>query len=163
MRVETAEDSPCEVEQVGKLVFGKWTSHLLWALAHDGPMSFNQCCASAPRATPKVITARLRQLERDGLIARRRFREAPPRTEYQITPLARSLIPVFRELVHWWQQNLAEVSQARTRYDAGTNTPHPVLAADSQILQALWTSTPARSSLNPDNADRPKTRRPATQ
>jgi DNA-binding HxlR family transcriptional regulator len=118
MRVETADDSPCEVEPVGKLVFGKWTSHLLWAVAHDGPMSFSALRASAPRATPKVITARLRQLERDGLIARRRFREAPPRTEYQITPLGRSLIPVFRELVYWSELNFAQVSQARARYDA---------------------------------------------
>jgi DNA-binding HxlR family transcriptional regulator len=121
MRVDTADESPCEVEPVGQLVFGKWTSHLLWALAHDGPMSFGELRASASLATPKVITARLRQLERDGLIARRRFREAPPRTEYQITPLGRSLIPVFRELVFWSDRNFTQVTQARTRYDASSS------------------------------------------
>ena len=117
MRVDTADDSPCEVEPIGKLVFGKWTSHLLWALAHAGPMRFGELCAAAPGATPKVITARLRQLERDGLIVRTRFNEAPPRTEYRITDLGRSLIPAFRTLANWSKQHFPEVAEARTRYD----------------------------------------------
>lgn len=117
MRVDTADDSPCEVEPVGKLVFGKWASHLLWSLAHAGPMRFGELCATAPGATPKVITARLRQLERDGLIVRTRFKEAPPRTEYRITDLGRSLIPAFRTLTNWSKRHSSEVAQARTRYD----------------------------------------------
>jgi hypothetical protein len=50
MRVDTADDSPCQVEPVGKLVFGKWASHLLWALAHHARRSANRDHEDADRA-----------------------------------------------------------------------------------------------------------------
>lgn len=117
MRVDGNDESPCAIEPVGELVFGKWTSHLLWALQHRGPMRFGDLIAQAPGATAKVVTARLRQLERDGLVSRRCFDEFPPRTEYRITELGRSLIPAFRQLADWSQTRMAEVIEARSRFD----------------------------------------------
>jgi DNA-binding HxlR family transcriptional regulator len=66
--------------------------------------------------TPKVLTQRLRQLERDGLLVRRYFAEVPPRVEYEITDLGRSLAPVFAALGEWSQEHLPEVDKARAAY-----------------------------------------------
>ena len=67
--------------------------------------------------TPKVMTQRLRQLERDGLVVRTYHPEVPPRVEYEISELGRSLAPLFATLAEW-SVNLDKVEQARLDYDA---------------------------------------------
>ncbi len=64
-----------------------------------------------------MLTQRLRQLERDGLVSRTMHAEIPPRVEYEITDLGRSLAPVFASLVTWSDGHLADVAQARRDYD----------------------------------------------
>ena len=86
---------PCPFEPVVDLVFGRWTSHVLWALVHNGRLRFTDLRAQLPAITPKVLTERLRRLERDGFVKRTYHREMPPRVEYEITPLAQTLIPAF--------------------------------------------------------------------
>ncbi|MCO5969585.1 winged helix-turn-helix transcriptional regulator [Actinoallomurus soli] len=71
--------------------------------------------------TPKVLTQRLRQLERDGLVARTYHPEVPPRVEYEITDLGRSLVPLFVTLAEW-SVNLDKVEQARRDYDTKHQT-----------------------------------------
>jgi DNA-binding HxlR family transcriptional regulator len=66
--------------------------------------------------TPKVLTQRLRQLERDGLVTRTYHAEVPPRVEYEISPLGRSLAPLFHSLTEW-SPNLAKVEAARKTFD----------------------------------------------
>jgi DNA-binding HxlR family transcriptional regulator len=112
---------PCPIEPVVDLVFGRWTSHVLWTLAHKGRMRFNELHAQIPAVTPKVLTERLRQLERDGFVERTYHREIPPRVEYEMTPLADTLTPLFRKLAKWSDQHLDEVEQARARYDGERN------------------------------------------
>ncbi|MEV6321317.1 helix-turn-helix domain-containing protein [Nocardia sp. NPDC051787] len=62
---------------------------------------------------------RLRQLERDGLVSRTYHAEVPPRVEYEATPLAKTLTPVFSSIVQWSSEHLGEVLVARAAYDAG--------------------------------------------
>lgn len=64
------------------------------------------------------MTQRLRQLERDGLIVRTYHAEIPPRVEYEITDLGRSLAPLFASLADWASTNLDLVERARHDYDA---------------------------------------------
>ena len=61
-----------------------------------------------------MLTERLRQLERDGLVARTYHREIPPRVEYEITELGRTLVPVFRKLAKWSDDHL---DAAQRRYE----------------------------------------------
>lgn len=65
-----------------------------------------------------MLTQRLRQLERDGLVKRTYHPEVPPRVEYEITDLGRSLAPVFASLVTWSGDNLSKVEHARQNYDS---------------------------------------------
>ncbi|WP_245646693.1 winged helix-turn-helix transcriptional regulator [Microtetraspora niveoalba] len=67
--------------------------------------------------TPKVLTQRLRQLERDGLIVRTYHPEVPPRVEYEISELGRSLASLFAHLAEWAAANLDQVDRARRDYD----------------------------------------------
>ncbi len=68
--------------------------------------------------TPKVLTQRLRQLERDGLITRTYYPEVPPRVEYEISELGRSLGPLFAHIAEWSAASLGQVEAARRTYDA---------------------------------------------
>jgi DNA-binding HxlR family transcriptional regulator len=117
-----ASTDPCPIAPVVDLLFGRWTSHILWALGHEGSLRFTQLQAKIPAITPKVLTERLRQLERDGLVARTYHREIPPRVEYEITPLGRTLIPVFRRIAKWSDEHLADVHAAQHRYDVASRS-----------------------------------------
>ncbi len=108
---------PCPIAPVVELVFGRWTSHVLWPLAHHGRMGFGELREHIPAVTPKVLTQRLRQLERDGFISRSYHAEMPPRVEYECTPLAISLRPIFTRIVAWSDTHLDDVRKARDRFD----------------------------------------------
>ena len=108
----------CPFEPVVDLMFGRWTSRVLWTLAIKGRLRFSQLHTQLPVVNPRVLTERLRTLERDGFLRRSYYREIPPRVEYEITPLAETLIPAFRLLADWSAAHLDEVHAARRRYDA---------------------------------------------
>ncbi len=80
------------------MIFSRWTAPILWSLHHDGPLRFSEIRERLGPVTPKVLTQRLRQLERDGMITREQFPEVPPRVEYTITELGLSLGPAFQAL-----------------------------------------------------------------
>jgi len=114
----------CPISPVIDIVFSRWTTPILWQLHSHGRQRFNDLKELAGGITAKVLTQRLRQLERDGLVARFYFGEVPPRVEYEITPLGASLAPVFASLVTWSTANLDQVGAARTAYDdAGKPLP----------------------------------------
>jgi DNA-binding HxlR family transcriptional regulator len=69
-----------------------------------------------------MLTAQLRALEKDGLIKRTIFAEVPPRVEYEITPNARRLRPIFVEIVKWAEDNEKGVT-ALSEEQSGTGVP----------------------------------------
>ncbi|MGW7361890.1 winged helix-turn-helix transcriptional regulator [Streptomyces sp. NPDC054841] len=107
----------CPINPVVELVFSRWTTPILWALEHHGRSRFNELQRLLPTITPKVLTQRLRQLERDGLITRTYHAEIPPRVEYAISELGRTLVPVFDTIAGWSDAHLSQVTAARRAYD----------------------------------------------
>jgi DNA-binding HxlR family transcriptional regulator len=103
----------CPVTPVIEVILGRWTVPILWLLNQHGRQRFGEIQQALPGVTPKVLTQRLRQLETDGLVTRQYYAEMPPRVEYEATPLARSLGPVFQALETWSQDHLAELLRAR--------------------------------------------------
>ncbi|WP_254493438.1 winged helix-turn-helix transcriptional regulator, partial [Salmonella enterica] len=69
----------------------KWTVLIIETL-EEGPRRFNEIRLAVGGITPKVLTSTLRSLTADGLIAREAFAEVPPRVEYRLTDLGRSLL-----------------------------------------------------------------------
>jgi DNA-binding HxlR family transcriptional regulator len=108
----------CPIAPVVDIVFSRWTTPILWSLHTYGRQRFVELERRIARITPKVLTQRLRQLERDGLVVRTYHPEVPPRVEYEISELGRSLAPLFAHLAEWAADNLDKVEQARHDYDA---------------------------------------------
>ncbi|MEU4606295.1 helix-turn-helix domain-containing protein [Kribbella sp. NPDC023972] len=106
----------CPIAPVVDVVFSRWTTPILWTLNEFGRQRFVELERRIGVITPKVLTQRLRQLERDGLILRTYYPEVPPRVEYEISDLGRSLAPLFQSLAEW-SPNLAKVEEARRHYD----------------------------------------------
>jgi len=116
-------ENACPIGPVVDLVFSRWTTPILWTLNEYGRQRFVELERRITTITPKVLTQRLRQLERDGLVLRTYFPEVPPRVEYEISDLGRSLAPLFATLAEWSTANLGRIEQARTRYDAQQRLP----------------------------------------
>ncbi|MFB4312071.1 winged helix-turn-helix transcriptional regulator [Actinomadura sp. GTD37] len=107
----------CPVSPVVDIVFSRWTTPILWSLHAFGRQRFVELERGITGITPKVLTQRLRQLERDGLVIRTYHPEVPPRVEYEISELGLSLAPLFAHLADWAAANLERVDRARQSYD----------------------------------------------
>ncbi|MFG3150542.1 winged helix-turn-helix transcriptional regulator [Streptomyces sp. NPDC048219] len=114
----TDPELACPVSPVVDIVFSRWTTPILWSLHTYGRQRFVELERRIARITPKVLTQRLRQLERDGLVVRTYHPEVPPRVEYEISELGRSLAPLFAHLSEWATENLVKVERARMAYDS---------------------------------------------
>lgn len=102
---ECGEALPMEpFRQALRMMSGRWTIEILFAL-HDGTMRFGELRRAIPGITQHMLTARLRDLETNGLVERRVFAEVPPRVEYTLTGKAARLRPTFVELRRWASEN----------------------------------------------------------
>ena len=112
------EDGAIErVETVMGIIGAKWKPGIIYALVMDGTLRFTELRKRIPRVTQRMLTQQLRDLERHGLITRVHHPEIPPRVEYSVTPLGRSLHPIFKSVCDWAGENFPEVERARARYD----------------------------------------------
>lgn len=115
----------CPIGPAVDIVFSRWTTPILWTLHAFGRQRFVELERRIGTITSKVLTQRLRQMERDGLVLRTYYPEVPPRVEYEISDLGRSLSPLFAVLADWSQANLDRVEDARRAYDTA-DPPGPV-------------------------------------
>jgi DNA-binding HxlR family transcriptional regulator len=113
----TSAAEACPIGPVVDIVFSRWTTPILWTLNEYGRRRFVELQRLIGTITPKVLTQRLRQMERDGLVVRTYHPEVPPRVEYEISDLGRSLAPLFATLADWSLANLGRVEQARRSFD----------------------------------------------
>lgn len=90
----------CSVEATLALIDGKWKGVILHHLM-DGTMRFSSFRRRMPNITQRMLTNQLRELESDGLILRTVYAEVPPRVEYELTDLGRTLTPIIDALREW--------------------------------------------------------------
>ena len=90
----------CAVEVTLSVIGGLWKPVLLFHLL-DGKLRFNALCRLTPSATARMITLQLRELEADGIIVRHVFAEMPPKVEYELTGMGRSLAPILLSMREW--------------------------------------------------------------
>ena len=107
---EFAKTLQVEFRRAVGMISGRWKLEILWLLSH-GVHRFGELKRGLPGITQHMLTAQLRALEKDGLIKRTIFAEVPPRVEYEITPNARRLRPIFVEIVKWAEDNENGVSE----------------------------------------------------
>lgn len=109
-------------EAVLALVADKWTVQILHGIL-EGHRRFGELKRAIPTITRRMLTLRLRELERNGLLTRADHGEVPPRVEYSLTPLGQSLSAELQALCRWSKRNLSAVEEARRRYDAVNSDP----------------------------------------
>lgn len=95
----------CPIEATINLIGGKYKVIILWNLI-DKTLRFNELQKLIPSATPKMLTQQLRELERDGLVFRTVYPVVPPKTEYTLTELGKSFIPILESMGEWGMQLL---------------------------------------------------------
>ena len=95
-----SKETRCPVEAAITLIGGKYKALILWNLT-NGTLRFSQLRKEVPGATPKMLTQQLRELEHDGLVAREVFPVVPPKVEYSLTALGRSIRPVLESMYAW--------------------------------------------------------------
>ncbi|MFA5121852.1 winged helix-turn-helix transcriptional regulator [Zavarzinia sp.] len=104
---ERLDCSPgCAVEATLSLIDGKWKGVVLYHL-FEGTLRFNEIRRRIPNCTQRMLTNQLRELEADGLIARKVYPEVPPKVEYSLTARGRSLEAVITALKSWGDTNMA--------------------------------------------------------
>ena len=105
------------VSEVLARVGDKWTVLVVSELG-AGPKRFNEIRRSLGSISQRMLTLTLRGLERDGLVTRTVFPTVPPRVEYELTRLGRSLLDPVSGLGLWARQNRPAIQAARRRFDA---------------------------------------------
>jgi DNA-binding HxlR family transcriptional regulator len=105
------------VSEVLDRVGDKW-SVLVVAMLGGGPKRFNELRRAIASISQRMLTLTLRGLERDGLVTRTVFPTIPPRVDYELTELGRSLLVPVDALGTWARQNRQKIQQARVRFDA---------------------------------------------
>lgn len=99
------------VEATVDILSGRWKPLILWAL-RDGTLRFGQIeeelSVVTPNITKRMLTKQLRELENDGLVARKVYPEVPPRVEYTLTDRYRSLRPIVEQMYEWGRKHMVD-------------------------------------------------------
>ena len=115
--------SECKVEAALSIVVGKWKPVILLHLEFNGTMRFSELKAHIPGITQKMLTAQLRELEKEDLVARVVYPQVPPKVEYSLTEHGWGLQPILHTMHEW---GVAHVEHMRSidaeRSDRGDET-----------------------------------------
>lgn len=94
----------CDMAYTLDLIGGRWKPSILWRLFR-GAMRYSDLRRSLPNVSERILILQLREMEAGGLISRKVYPEVPPRVEYQLTDLGKSLEPVLKVLTDWGSIN----------------------------------------------------------
>src|SRR5579883_492322 len=108
----------CPTREILSRVADKWTVLLINILAGSEKLRFNELRRMVGGISQKMLTQTLRDLERDGLVERRLYPEVPPRAEYSLTSLGRTLCAPIGALAEWAHAHIDEVRRAQAAFDA---------------------------------------------
>ncbi len=95
-------DSTCPIGATIKIIGGKWKILILFSL-NQGTKRFNELRREMPGVTQRMLTNQLRELEADKIISRKIYAEVPPKVEYALTDIGKTLNPVLDALQKWGQ------------------------------------------------------------
>ena len=97
-------DLDCPLRLTMSLMGSKWKSCILDELRHK-PLRPSELHKILPEATPRMLDLQLKELVEDGLVSKTIYPELPPRSEYAITPLGMTLIPIIDAMIGWGERN----------------------------------------------------------
>ena len=107
----------CHAREILARIGDKWSVYVIHVLGAEGTLRFNELRGRVEGISQRMLTVTLRGLERDGLVARTVHPTVPPRVEYALTPMGRTLLDTVCELIRWADRHLPEIDAAREAYD----------------------------------------------
>ncbi|WP_236024986.1 winged helix-turn-helix transcriptional regulator [Arenibaculum pallidiluteum] len=112
--------TPCAPHDVLARLGDKWTILVmsLLSLAPGNQLRFSDLRRGIRGISQRMLTLTLRNLERDGLLTRHYFPEVPPRVEYALTEMGRSMLPALEGFTAWIRSNWPSIEAARAAYDS---------------------------------------------
>lgn len=113
--------SDCPVRQALDRLGDKWTT-LIIGMLEDGPKRFSELQRGIGGISQKMLTQTLRSLERDGLVKRTLYPEVPPRVEYELTELGKTLCEPIAAIIRWTEAHIGQVIAAQIQYDTDHHT-----------------------------------------
>ncbi|MDP9864816.1 MULTISPECIES: winged helix-turn-helix transcriptional regulator [Streptosporangium] len=115
----------CQAREILDRVGDKWSLYVISQLS-DRTKRFNELKRDIDGISQRMLTVTLRGLERDGIISRTMYPVMPPRVDYALTPMGRTLLDTVGSLVSWAEEHVDEIEATRARYDARTESfPEP--------------------------------------
>lgn len=109
----------CPLRNVMDIMGDKW-SFLIFAVLEEGPCRFNQMKRLIGDISQRVLTTKLRDLERDGYVLRTVHPVSPPKVEYALTPLGREMLEPVRAMLDWAVASYPRIQRARKDFDRVT-------------------------------------------
>ena len=109
--------STCPIRQVLDRFGDKWSILIIELLSHEGKLRFSEIAHTIGDISQKMLTVTLRSLESDGLVIRQFFPEIPPRVEYELSELGKSLVPHIQQLSAWGQTHMDTILENRKRFE----------------------------------------------
>jgi DNA-binding HxlR family transcriptional regulator len=110
-------NAACPTRHVLDLIADKWAA-LIVGLLEDGPLRFSVLQRQIDGISQKMLTQNLRSLERNGVVQRMVYAEVPPRVEYALTPLGKTLCGPLAALRTWSEENINAIITAQQHYDS---------------------------------------------
>ncbi|WP_426349918.1 winged helix-turn-helix transcriptional regulator [Alloiococcus sp. CFN-8] len=102
-KVKNIEDTPFGYTL--SVIGGKWKMVIIYLLAENQPVRFNDLKRQIGVITYKMLSSQLKELEVDGLVKRKEYPQIPPKVEYSLTDKGETLIPVLEKLCEWGADN----------------------------------------------------------
>ncbi|HZG72738.1 MAG TPA: helix-turn-helix domain-containing protein [Chondromyces sp.] len=102
-KVKNIQDTPFGYTL--SVIGGKWKMVIIYLLAENQPIRFNELKRQIGAITYKTLSSQLKELEADGLVKRKEYPQVPPKVEYSLTDKAESLLPVLEGLCEWGLKN----------------------------------------------------------
>ena len=108
----------CPARELLDRIADKWTTLIIGTLSVSSPLRFGELRQQVTGISQKMLTQTLRDLERDGLVSRTLFPVIPPRVDYSLTPLGRTLEEPLGAIAHWAERHMPQVRAAQEAFDA---------------------------------------------
>lgn len=112
----------CPVRNVIVRFGNKWALLTVLIIGEQGVVRFNELSRLIPDVSSRVLSTTLRTLEADGFIDRKVYAVVPPKVEYRLTEVGKSLLPLIQQLTQWAQANMKKVMTHRKEYEATAQT-----------------------------------------
>lgn len=96
----------CEKELTLSVIGGKWKLVILWHLGFEGTHRFNEIRKLFKSISHRILSKQLKELEQDGLIIRTVYSSSPPKVEYSISDMGKTILPIVQSMYEWGKEHM---------------------------------------------------------